>query len=704
EGVLTEEMVSEGLSHLGLDLTGQFHVLCHLSLPNRNLIDISLLCTYVNLEKLELPHNKIEDISCLNHMPHLICLDVSHNEISNFFQFKPLRYLEVADFSHNRIPDIKDLAGFSFTLMNVDVITSPPDALTSSPDNCLSEVSGLTDCSMLNHLSLAYNKITKISNLGNLPLIHLCLKGNQLSSVEGLENLRNIQVLDLSRNCITSLSGLQNLRYLYFIDLEKNQIMEIEDLKYVIDLLMLTNLNLLDNPVQEHPDYRLTVIFLHRSLSLLDNKKVTVEEKVSSQNMFDPPMDIVAATDHITNMVHQMAQPQVLYQSTLPTPNTPYPMVVLTGPEGCRKGDLVRRLCQEFGKDFGVGICHTTRQPYSGEKDGVDYHFVSEEKFQNLVVMGKFLLTMHYGSHLFGLCRDAIEEVANHGVVVCLHMELEGVFSLKKTCFKPRYILLIPTKIEKFIIHMKSTTRYTQSQIDLAVQRVPLYSRTNEERPGFFDNVIPSDNYEEAYRTLVEIVKVYMYIEEEEVKGKEEEKPEEEEVEKEKSTGESSSDSSLRVEEPATTQVEPESRPGSTIGTSLTKFRADSSCQKTLIELASWRKREDLARKAVLGKKPGLHSHLFKQYRPRFLPMSHVTTFLCAHLHSRSDVSRVASALGVPLSLGSTIEPLQRTLLEDRTEMLNDCNMGLKTKSVLPPVLPGHKNREVTKSASPETS
>lgn len=54
------------------------------------------------------------------------------------------------------------------------------------------------------------------------------------------------------------------------------------------------------------------------------------------------------------------------------------------------------------------------------------------------------------------------------------------------------------------------------------------------------------DNYEEAYRTLVEIVKVYMYIEEEEVKGKEEEKPEEEEVEKEKSTGESSSDSSLR--------------------------------------------------------------------------------------------------------------------------------------------------------------
>ncbi|XP_014885009.1 leucine-rich repeat and guanylate kinase domain-containing protein isoform X1 [Poecilia latipinna] len=708
EGVLTEEMVSEGLSHLGLDLTGQHHVLCHLSLPNLSLINIHLLCKYAHLVKLELQHNNIEDISCLNHIPHLIYLDVSHNEISNFFQFQPLRYLQVADFSHNRIPDIKDLAGFCcLRKLNLDY-------------NCLSEVSDLKDCSMLTHLSLAYNKITKISNLGNLPLIDLCLRGNQLHCTEGLEKLQNIQVLDLSRNCITSISGIQNLRLLYLIDLEKNQIMEIEDLKYVIELPMLTNLNLLDNPVQEHHNYRLTVIFLHQGLSVLDNKKVTVEEKVSSKNMFEPPMDIVAAKDHIMNMVHQMAQPQVLYQSTMPTPNTPYPMLVLTGPEGCRKGDLVRRLCREFGEHFGVGICHTTRPPYSGEKNGVDYHFVSEEEFQNLVVMGKFILTMQYGSHLFGLTRGAIEEVANHGVVCCLHMELEGIFSLKKSCFKPRYILLIPTAIEKFIIHMKSTNRYTKPQIDLAVQRVPLYSKTNEERKGFFDNVISSDNYDEAYRTLLEVVKVYIYAEEEEEpqeeeakekeeekpREEEEEKPSEEEVEEEKSSIES--DSSLRdfesVEEPATTPVESESLPGTTVEASSAKAQADLSCQKTLIELASLRKREELAREAVIGKKPGLHSHLFKQHTQNVAsaerdqdPGTHTQEI------SGSEVSHATSALDVPASLGGSVEPLDGTLLAQTTEMLKDCGMGLDSQSILRPESDGHKNREVTKSTSPET-
>uniref|UniRef100_A0A3B5ME94 Guanylate kinase-like domain-containing protein n=1 Tax=Xiphophorus couchianus TaxID=32473 RepID=A0A3B5ME94_9TELE len=166
----------------------------------------------------------------------------------------------------------------------------------------------------------------------------------------------------------------------------------------------------------------------------------------------------------------------------MPTPNTPYPMLVVTGPEGCRKGDLVRRLCQEFGKDFGVGICHSTRQPYPEEENGVDYHFVSEDEFQNLFLMVRILPLSNYGF-------NTINNLSNK--CNCAFF-LQGVFSLKKTCFRPRYILLIPTEIETFITHMKSTNRYTQSQIDLAVQRVPLYSKTNEERPGFFDNVIPS--------------------------------------------------------------------------------------------------------------------------------------------------------------------------------------------------------------------
>ncbi|KAM4712365.1 leucine-rich repeat and guanylate kinase domain-containing protein [Anableps anableps] len=707
-GVLTEEMVSGILSRFGHDLTGQKYILCNLSLPSLNLTDTSVLCNYVHLEKLELPHNKIKDISFLNHMPHLVILDMSHNEISNFFQFQPLQYLQVANFSHNHIPDIKDLAGF-FCLRKLDL-----------DYNCLSEIRGLKQCSALTHLSLAYNKITKISNLSNLPITHLCLqhgivsqsvsqhitvptqsfqgparspspadsnpvwqdawqeqakRRNQLKDVEGLEKLNNLQILDLSMNCITSLSGLKNLHFLCSINLKRNQILEIQDLKEIIGLPLLTDLNLLENPVQEQPDYRLRVIFLHQYITMLDQETVTVKEKVSSVNMFDPPLDLLAAKDQITHIVYQMRQPQVLFQSTLPTADNPYPMLVLTGPEGCWKKELVHRLCQEFDEYFGVGVCHTTRQPFIGEENGIDYHFVSEEDFQNLVEMGKFILTMQYGGYLFGLTRDSIEDVTEQGLVCCVHMELEGVFSLKKSYYNPQYFLLLPARLEEFVNHLESHYLFTPIQIDLVVQRVALYLKTNEQRPRFFDNIIPCDDCEEAYQTLQQVVESYLLVEEEEGK----------------TNNGASSDSSFTGLYSAEnlSPLLPESQSVSFPELALdpykssfmpcfTNIQAEFNTPKTSIELASMRRREQLAREAVVGKRPGLYSPLFKWYN--------------------SDVSPTSSFLSVPSSASGMVEPLHSSMLVQTPEMPKDCNLGLKAKSILPPISPGHKNHEVPKT------
>lgn len=65
------------------------------------------------------------------------------------------------------------------------------------------------------------------------------------------------------------------------------------------------------------------------------------------------------------------------------------------------------------------------------------------------------------------------------------------MFSLKNSYFEPRYILLIPTQVEKYIGHLKSRDLYTPAQIEMAVSRVELYVNTKRQRLGFFDNVIP---------------------------------------------------------------------------------------------------------------------------------------------------------------------------------------------------------------------
>ncbi|XP_041717942.1 leucine-rich repeat and guanylate kinase domain-containing protein-like isoform X1 [Coregonus clupeaformis] len=162
-------------------------------------------------------------------------------------------------------------------------------------------------------------------------------RGNQIEKIENVETLRTLQVLDLSLNRITSLSGLQNLHLLGSINLERDLISEIKEATHIHDLWLLRELNLQRNPVQEQLDYRLAVIFLLQHLTVLDQEKVTAEEKVSALNKYDPPLEVVAAREHMSHMVYQLMQPQVINDSTLPSLDSPYPMLLLTGPQACGK-------------------------------------------------------------------------------------------------------------------------------------------------------------------------------------------------------------------------------------------------------------------------------------------------------------------------------------------------------------------------------
>ncbi|KAG9342557.1 hypothetical protein JZ751_015964, partial [Albula glossodonta] len=382
--------------------------------------------------------------------------------------------------------------------------------------NSIREIRGLEKCCRLRYLSLAHNRISRITGLGNLPLKELCLRGNFLRKVENMDTIWTLQTLDLSSNKIQSLAGLQNLQLLGSLNLEGNMVSEIKEASHIHDMPLLSELNLLRNPVQEQADYRLALIFLLQQLRTLDQQEVTAEEKVSAVNKYDPPPEVTAARDHMMHLVHQLRQPQVIFDSTLPSLDAPYPMLVLTGPQACGKRELAHRLCRDFNDFFAYGTCHTTRSPYFGEEDGSDYHFVSEEVFQDMILEGKFIQTMRYGEHWYGLSREAIESVAREGLACCVHMELEGVRSLKLTYFEPRYILLLPMDREGYGQRLRRRGLYSQAQINFALSRVDEYVKVNKEKPGFFDNVIPCDSTMEAYKALSQVVREYLGLEEQE--------------------------------------------------------------------------------------------------------------------------------------------------------------------------------------------
>ncbi|XP_027247217.1 leucine-rich repeat and guanylate kinase domain-containing protein isoform X2 [Cricetulus griseus] len=440
-------------------------------------------------------------------MPYLLELNASQNKLTTFFNFKPPKNLQKVDFSHNEISEMGDLSAYhTLTQLILD-------------NNEIEDISGIENCVCLTHLSLAANKITAINGLGTLPIKVLCLRHNNIETITGLEDLKALQKLDLSYNRISSLQGLENHDLLEMINLEDNKIEELSEIEYIENLPMLRVLNLLKNPIQEKSEYWLFVIFMLLRLTELDQQKIRVEEKVTAVNKYDPPPEVVAVRDHMTHIVNSMSQPQRIFDSTLPSLDAPYPMLVLTGPAACGKRELAHRLCRQFNTYFRYGACHTTRPPYFGEGDRVDYHFISQEVFDEMLSMGKFILTFNYGNHNYGLNRDTIEGIARDGLASCIHLEIEGVRSLKYSYFEPRYILVVPMDKEKYEGYLRRKGLFSRAEIDFTVSRVDIYIKMNRKFPGYFDAVINADDLDIAYKKLSEIIREYLGLTEEVDKG-----------------------------------------------------------------------------------------------------------------------------------------------------------------------------------------
>ncbi len=94
--------------------------------------------------------------------------------------------------------------------------------------------------------------------------------------------------------------------------------------------------------------------------------------------------------------------------------------LVLCGPSGVGKSTLVARLTKEFPDAFGFSVSHTTRKPREGEKDGVNYHYVSREDMQKAIDNDEFIETAEFSGNMYGTSKAAVKTVMDQGRICIL--------------------------------------------------------------------------------------------------------------------------------------------------------------------------------------------------------------------------------------------------------------------------------------------
>jgi len=94
---------------------------------------------------------------------------------------------------------------------------------------------------------------------------------------------------------------------------------------------------------------------------------------------------------------------------------------VITGPSGVGKGTLIRGLMERLPK-LQLSVSATTREPRPGERDGLDYHFLTREEFDRRVAAGDFVEHADYAGRSYGTLRSELDERLRPGIPVVLEV------------------------------------------------------------------------------------------------------------------------------------------------------------------------------------------------------------------------------------------------------------------------------------------
>jgi guanylate kinase len=179
----------------------------------------------------------------------------------------------------------------------------------------------------------------------------------------------------------------------------------------------------------------------------------------------------------------------------------PSRLTVLSGPSGVGKGSVVAQI-RRTHPEVWLSVSATTRAPRPGEVDGVQYHFVSRPKFEQLVADGEMLEWAEYAGNLYGTPRGPVEERLAAGLPALLEIELQGARQVREAMPAAHLVFLAPPSREE--LARRLVGRGTEDEAAIAarldVAEVELAAACE------FDVVLVNDTVEHAAEELVRLL------------------------------------------------------------------------------------------------------------------------------------------------------------------------------------------------------
>ena len=177
-------------------------------------------------------------------------------------------------------------------------------------------------------------------------------------------------------------------------------------------------------------------------------------------------------------------------------------LIVLSGPSGVGKGTVRAAIFSKGEQKFVYSISATTRQPRTGETDGVDYFFKTREEFEQMIQNKQLLEYAEYVGNYYGTPLEYVENTLEPGKDVFLEIDVQGAIQVRELMPDGVFIFLTPPDLNE--LESRIVNRGTDS--DEVIAKRMKTAREELELMKYYDYSVVNDTVDNAVQKIEAII------------------------------------------------------------------------------------------------------------------------------------------------------------------------------------------------------
>jgi len=176
-------------------------------------------------------------------------------------------------------------------------------------------------------------------------------------------------------------------------------------------------------------------------------------------------------------------------------------LIVISAPSGAGKSTIIRRIVS-LRPDLILSVSATTRQPRAGEKDGAAYHFVTKERFMEMIRQGEFLEYAEYVGEFYGTPKGPVFEWIESGRDVILEIEIRGARQVMAQSPGATTIFIVPPDMQELERRLRGRRSEPEEKLASRLEKALLELEEKE----LYDHIVVNDDVSRAAGEILEII------------------------------------------------------------------------------------------------------------------------------------------------------------------------------------------------------